>query len=122
MTLQEMLDSLDAVIQTVSASLHASDASALEQSSTRLRDAVVAFSQLVKRFSPEDWTPALRERAQHLGAEMALLRDQLARLTVLAQRRAQTLVPASGDDATYEGSLLGKTASSGRARIYHAAG
>ncbi|RGE43248.1 hypothetical protein DZC30_15625 [Comamonas testosteroni] len=121
MTLQEMLDSLDAVIQTVSASLHASDASALEQSSTRLRDAMIAFSQLVKRFSPEDWTPALRERAQKLGADMALLRDQLTRLTVLAQRRAQTLVPASGEDATYEGRLLGKTASSGRARIYHAA-
>lgn len=122
MTLQEMLDSLNAVIQTVSASLHASDASVLEQSSTRLRDAMVAFSQLAKRFSPEDWTPALRERAQQLGSEMSLLRDQLARLNVLAQRRAQALVPASRDDSTYEGSLLGKTASSGRARIYHAAG
>lgn len=54
MTLQEMLDSLDAVVQTVSTSLQSSDASALEQSSTRLRDAMVAVSQLVKRFAPED--------------------------------------------------------------------
>ncbi|MBO1925923.1 hypothetical protein J4711_14945 [Staphylococcus epidermidis] len=65
MTLQEMLDSLDAVIQTVSASLQ-TRISALEQSSTRLRDAMVAVAQLVKRFAPEDWTPELRERAQKL--------------------------------------------------------
>lgn len=119
MTLQEMLDSLDAVVQTVSASLQSSDASTLEQSSTRLRDAMVAFSQLVKRFSNADWTPALRERAQHLDRDISLLRDQLARLTVLNQRRAQALVPTA-DDSTYESSLRGAS-QSGRARIYHAA-
>lgn len=89
MTLQEMLDSLDAVIQTVSASLQSPDASALEQSSNRLRDAMVAFSQLVKRFSADDWTPALRERAQNLDSEISLVRDQLARLSVLNQRRTK---------------------------------
>ena len=119
MTLQEMLDSLDAVIQTVSASLQTSDASALEQSSTRLRDAMVAVAQLVKRFAPEDWTPELRERAQKLNADIALMRDQLARLSVLTQRRTQALVPAA-QDSTYESSLRGAS-QTGRARIYHAA-
>ena len=118
MTLQEMLDSLDAVVQTVSASLQSSDASALEQSSNRLRDAMVAVSQLVKRFVPEDWTPAMLDRAQHLNAEITLMRDQLARLTVLNQRRAQALVPTA-DDSTYVSSLRGAS-QSGRARIYHA--
>ena len=119
MTLQEMLDSLDAVIQTVSASLQSPDASALEQSSTRLRDAMVAFSQLVKRFSADDWTPALRERAQNLDREISLVRDQLVRLSVLNQRRTKALVPAA-EDSTYESSLRGAS-QTGRARIYHAA-
>jgi hypothetical protein len=115
MTLQEMLDSLDAVIQTVSASLQSPDASALEQSSTRLRDAMVAFSQLVKRFSADDWTPALRERAQNLDREISLVRDQLARLSVLNQRRTKALVPAA-EDSTYESSLRGAS-QTGRARL-----
>ena len=119
MTLQEMLDSLAAVIQTVSASLQSPDASALEQSSTRLRDAMVAFSQLVKRFSADDWTPALRGRAQNLDREISLVRDQLARLSVLNQRRTKALVPAA-EDSTYESSLRGAS-QTGRARIYHAA-
>lgn len=119
MTLQEMLDSLDAVVQTVSASLQSSDASTLEQSSTRLRDAMVAVSQLVKRFAPEDWTPALLDRAQHLNAQITLMRDQLARMSVLNQRRTQALVPAA-HDSTYESSLRGAS-QTGRARIYHAA-
>ena len=119
MTLQEMLDSLDAVIQTVSASLQSSDAATLEQSSTRLRDAMVAVSQLVKRFAPEDWTPALLNRAQHLNAQITLMRDQLARMSALNQRRTQTLVPAA-HDSTYESSLRGAS-QTGRARIYHAA-
>ena len=42
MTLSEMLDSLDAVVRMVSASLQSKDAVALEQSSTRLRDAMAA--------------------------------------------------------------------------------
>ena len=50
MTLSEMLDSLDAVVRMVSASLQSKDAVALEQSSTRLRDAMVAFSELARRF------------------------------------------------------------------------
>ena len=119
MTLQEMLNSLDAVIQTVSASLQSSDAATLEQSSTRLRDAMVAVSQLVKRFAPEDWTPALLNRAQHLNAQITLMRDQLARMSVLNQRRTQALVPAA-HDSTYESSLRGAS-QTGRARIYHAA-
>ena len=119
MTLQEMLDSLDAVIQTVSASLQSSDAATLEQSSTRLRDAMVAVSQLVKRFAAEDWTPALLDRAQHLNAQITLMRDQLARMSVLNQRRTQALVPAA-HDSTYESSLRGAS-QTGRARIYHAA-
>lgn len=123
MTLQEMLDSLDAVVQTVSACLRTADAVTLEKSSTRLREAMVAFSQLVRRFGAKDWTPELRARAARLGEALALQRDQLARLSVLAQRRAQALVPVPADDATYERSLSSRPrAGPGRARIYHAAG
>ncbi|MBO1925942.1 hypothetical protein J4711_15045 [Staphylococcus epidermidis] len=67
---------------------------------------MVAVAQLVKRFAPEDWTPELRERAQKLNADIALMRDQLARLSVLNQRRTQALVPAA-QDSTYESSLRG---------------
>ena len=119
MTLQEMLDSLDAVIQTVSASLQTSDASALEQSSARLKEVMVAFSQLVKRFTADDWTPQLRERAQQLQQDISLVRDQMARMAVLNQRRTKALVPAA-EDSTYESSLRGASQTS-RARIYHAA-
>ena len=47
MTLSEMLDSLDAVVRMVSASLQSKDAVALEQSSTRLRDAMAAHPEYV---------------------------------------------------------------------------
>lgn len=120
MTLNEMLDSLDAIVRMVSASLESRDADSLEQSSGRLRDAMVAFSELVRRFGPSDWTPELRERAQALGERMTLQRDQLARMTVVAQRQAAALVPQASGDATYGQGLYGQPhAGPARARIYH---
>ncbi|MDR0226266.1 MAG: hypothetical protein LBI66_07585 [Burkholderiaceae bacterium] len=121
MTLKEMLDSLDAVVRMVSASLDSRNAEGLEQSSGRLRDAMVAFSELVRRFGPADWTPELRERARSLGQQLALQRDQLARMSVVAQRQAEALVPQVGSDATYGRNLYGQPhAGPGKARIYHA--
>ena len=92
-------------------------------SSTWRAPFIEAFeAEEVEYFNPqvEDWTPELRERAQRLNLDISLMRDQLARLSVLAQRRAQALVPVAADDTTYENSLLGKSGP-GRARIYHAA-
>ena len=54
-----------------------------------------------------------------LRCEISLVRDQLARLSVLNQRRTKALVPAA-EDSTYESSLRGAS-QTGRARIYHAA-
>lgn len=122
MTLKEMLDSLDAVVRMVSASLSSRNADALEKSSGRLRDAMMAFSELARRFGADDWTDELRQRARTLGEQMSLQRDQLARMSVVAQHQAQALVPqvASGD-ATYGRNLYGQPhGGSGRARIYHA--
>lgn len=123
MTLKEMLDSLDAVVQMVSASMQSRNADALEKSSGRLRDAMVAFSELVRRFGPADWTDELRERAHALGEQMSLQRDQLARMLVVAQRQAEALVPQAAADATYGRDLYGQPhGGPGRARIYHAKG
>ncbi len=123
MTLNEMLDSLDAVVQMVSASMQSRNADALEQSSTRLRDAMMAFSELARRFHPADWTDELRQRAQALGEQMSLQRDQLARMLVVAQHQTQALVPQAGAEATYGSRLYGKPHSGpGRSRIYHAEG
>ena len=122
MTLSEMLDSLDAVVRMVSASLQSRDALGLEQSSTRLRDAMAAFSELARRFGPADWTPQLRRRAQELGGQMAMQRDQLARMAVVAQSQAAALVPQAGEEATYGRKLYGQPHSGpGKARIYHSA-
>ena len=122
MTLSEMLDSLDAVVRMVSASLQSKDAVALEQSSTRLRDAMVAFSELARRFSAADWTQELRERAQALGEQMAMQRDQLARMAVVAQHQAAALIPQASDQATNGRDLYGNPhAGPGKARIYHSA-
>ncbi|MCO5339430.1 MULTISPECIES: hypothetical protein [Delftia] len=122
MTLSEMLDSLDAVVRMVSASLQSKDAVALEQSSTRLRDAMAAFSELARRFSSADWTQELRERAQALGEQMAMQRDQLARMAVVAQHQAAALIPQASDQATYGRDLYGNPhAGPGKARIYHSA-
>ncbi|MFG0595646.1 hypothetical protein ACF8OH_13640 [Delftia sp. WSY_9] len=122
MTLSEMLDSLDAVVRMVSASLQSKDAVALEQASTRLRDAMAAFSELARRFSAADWTQELRERAQALGEQMAMQRDQLARMAVVAQHQAAALIPQASDQATYGRDLYGHPhAGPGKARIYHSA-
>jgi len=117
-----MLDSLDAVVRMVSASLQSQDAAGLEQSSTRLRDAMAAFSELARRFSATDWTQELRERAQALGEQMAMQRDQLARMAVVAQSQAAALIPQTSDQATYGRDLYGHPhAGPGKARIYHSA-
>ena len=88
-----------------------------------MRDAMVAFSELVRRFSPADWTAELRERAQALGEQMSLQRDQLARMLVVAQRQTEALVPQAAAAATYGSDLYGKPhGGPGRARIYHAKG
>lgn len=123
MTLKEMLDSLDAVVQMVSASMQSRNADALEKSSGRLRDAMVAFSELVRRFEAADWTAELRERALALGEQMSLQRDQLARMLVVAQRQTEALVPQVAAGATYGLDVYGKPhGGPGRARIYHAKG
>lgn len=124
MTLDETLKALDAVVQAVSRAVQTDDALALEQSSQHLRDAMLAFAGLAERFAPGDWNAPARAHAGELGRQMAVLREQVARLSALAQRKAAVLIPAPAPDATYERGLnpAGKGQRPTSARIYHAAG
>jgi hypothetical protein len=123
MTLEETLDALDAVVQSTSRALQAADAPALEQSSGRLRDAMVAFASIAQRFTASDWSPQSKERAQKIGEQMTLLRSQLARLNVVTQRQVAALVPQPPQADTYGRGGV-PTASNGQsvARMYHITG
>src|SRR5256885_8143602 len=63
---------------------------------------MAAFSELARRFSAADWTQELRERAQALGEQMAMQRDQLARMAVVAQSQAAALIPQTSDQRSEE--------------------
>jgi hypothetical protein len=110
MNLEQVLHSAEATVAEVSDALLAADPLGLERCSVQLRDAAVLLAQAVERQGV--LTPEQAPRVRALTALLSQLREQLARVVALADRRAATVLPPT-NAATY-----GK--GSGPApRIYH---
>ena len=93
MSLEESLSAVEQLIEKVSAALLAADPQDLEQSSTALRDAAArltyALEQSAQRGQP---LPApLKKRVEDIGAQLANLREGLARLSANADRQVAGL-------------------------------
>lgn len=124
MKLDEMLNALEAQLNEVAQALGSLDAKDLEQASGYLREAMLAFSELARRFPASEWTPFQRRRSQVFGLQLSQLREQLARLSVQTQRQTEVLVPqVKNREATYGRGVYGQPHSGQvRAQIYQGAG
>ncbi|WP_027015775.1 hypothetical protein [Comamonas composti] len=124
MKLDEMLDALEKQLGVVAQALGSLDVTDLEQASGQMREAMLAFSELARRFPALEWTPFQRRRSQVFGLQLTQLREQLTRLTVQTQRQAEVLVPqVKSREATYGQGVYGQPhTGQGRAHIYQGAG
>lgn len=115
MTLEQILAGAEEKAQAAADALLATDAVALERCSTLLRASALELAQAVEQAGAQALPAALAARVRALGEQLSLVREQLARVAALADRRAASVLPPA-DASTYGGS-------SGTApRIYRAAG
>lgn len=111
MSLESSLQAVEKELQSISAAMLAADPLVLQQSAQRLRGALADFAQAAQG---QPWPPALHPRLQAVSNQLALQREQLARLGALVDRQVASLLPpADAADATY-----GKKTGYSAARIY----
>jgi len=113
MSLDDTLSLIEAQLQDMQAALLSSDPHTLEQTATQLREAVVTLAQAVSPGVPDDVT----ERVLATATQLNLVRNQLARVLALTERRAASLLPPVQGVATY-----GPSSGAQGARIYRAPG
>lgn len=114
MSLESSLQAVEKELQSISAAMLAADPLVLQQSAQRLRGALADFAQATQSLQGQPWPQALHPRLQAVSNQLALQREQLARLGALADRQVASLLPpADTADATY-----GKKTGYSAARIY----
>lgn len=126
MSLEEALTVVEQHIEKVSAALLALDAPALEAASTALRDAAARFTWVLEQsqgLPAANLPPQFQQRLAVIGQQLAVQRDNLARVAVLTERQVAALVPQAGaESSTYGNPQSGMGKSAGVARIYRSAG
>lgn len=120
MLLEDALSTVEHQLQDVRAALLAADALSLERCATLLRQAAMTFSQSIEPARPgraAPLAPAQAQRVQAVSTELSMLREQLARLLVIAERQAATFLPPK-DASTYGNGAAPTGGAGSRARIY----
>ncbi len=116
MDLETALSHVEKHVEAVSAALLATDAPALERCGADLRNAAADLAQVLGVTDPASLPPTLAQRLQAVSANVAMQRDNLARVAALTDRQVATVLPPT-DSSTY-----GARPGNGAARIYKAAG
>ncbi|WP_210543904.1 hypothetical protein [Rhodoferax sp. PAMC 29310] len=94
--IENLLCSIERLIQEVSDALVLGDPQALALASAALRQGAVNFSQIVPRLgSAALKTPSLQLRLKRIVGSLAIRRESLIRQTMVVERSLHTLVPAS---------------------------
>ncbi len=106
MSLEEALTAVEQHIEQVSGALLSLDAPALETASTALRDAAARFTWVLeqsKGISAAQLPPQFEQRLAAIGQQLAVQRDNLARVSVITDRQVAVVVPQAGSaqSATY---------------------
>jgi hypothetical protein len=127
MSLEEALTSVEQQIEQVSAALLALDAPSLETASTALRDAAARFTWVLEqsqRQQAREIPPQFQQRLVAIGQQLAIQRDNLARVAALTDRQVAVVVPQAGaaQSATYGNPQAAGTKAGGVARIYRSLG
>ena len=115
MSLDDTLTSIEAQLQDMQAALLASNPQAFEDTAVQLRGAAMALAQALAPVAGA-LEPAATQRVQAIGRQLALVRDQLARVMALTERQAASLLPP------VEGVTYGPSSGAAGARIYRAPG
>lgn len=118
MLLLQALETVEKQLEDASAALQSVDAVLLEQRSHLLRQAVAHFAQAMEGRQgslPADLIPRIRQ----VSAQLALQRDQLARVAAVVDKQLAGVLPPSDNTSTY-GNLVRSGATG--ARIYRSAG
>ena len=90
MSLEEALTAVEQHIEQVSGALLSLDAPALEAASTALRDAAARFTWVLeqsKGISAAQLPPQFEQRLAAIGQQLAVQRDNLARVSVITDRQ-----------------------------------
>ncbi|MCZ2407468.1 MAG: hypothetical protein BGO74_15630 [Burkholderiales bacterium 68-12] len=114
MELEHSLHQVEQELAHISAAMLAADPLVLERSAAQLRAALGAFAVAAQSLQGQPWPAALQPRLQAVSQQLALQREQLARLGALVERQVASLLPpAEHAPATY-----GKSPGATAARIY----
>ena len=118
MLLLQALETVEKQLEEASAALQAADAASLEQRSHLLRQAVTHFAQALEDHQGP-WPAELIPRIRQVSAQLALQRDQLARVAAVVDKQLAGVRPPSDNTSTYGNP--GRNGATG-ARIYRSAG
>lgn len=119
MSLDQALGAIEKQLEEVSAAMLAVDPLALEKCSAQLRQAVADFSRVVESVRGQPFPEALAPRIQRVSEQLAMQRENLARVMALVDRQAASVLPPT-DASTY--GKAGAGPGGAAARIYRSAG
>ncbi|MFT4241267.1 MAG: hypothetical protein QM569_03185 [Acidovorax sp.] len=118
MPIDHALNTLDQELDRVVAVLASGDAPLLEQASAQLRDAVMQCSVALQSHA-RPLSVAVRRRFDAQRARLVVLRDQMARVSAVAEAQLAAIVPAAAATTYGPGA---RPSGGAAARIYRAAG
>lgn len=122
MQLNETLASVEEQLAAVSSAIQAMDAAMLEKASLQLKQVAV---QLVQAMDAERGRPlplGVSGRIQQVSEQLAMQRDNLARVAAVVDRQVASVLPPADKASTYGNSVGTGNGPSGGARIYRSAG
>lgn len=122
MQLDLALEAVEKQLKEVSSAMLAGDPLALEKCSAQLRQAVADFSHVMEGAGRGQALPAqMAPRIQRISEQLAMQRDNLARVTALVDRQVASVLPPADNASTYGKGGIGPGAGAA-ARIYRSAG
>ncbi len=122
MQLSQSLDTVEEQLAAVSAAMVAMDPVMLEQSSVQLKQAAIQLAQVMESVRDKTVSSEMAARIQRVGEQLAVQRDNLARVAALVDRQAVGVLPPANNASTY-GKVAGSVNGPGSgARIYRSAG
>lgn len=93
MPLNQMLDGVEEQLAAVSAAMVAMDPATLEQSSMQLRQVAVQLAQALEGVQGKALPADALRRIRKISDLLAVQRDNLARLSAVADRQAASVLP-----------------------------
>jgi len=122
MLLRQTLEAVEEQLAAVSAALVAMNPAMLEKSSMQLRQAAVQLSQALESGQGKSLSSEMSVRIQQVSEQLAMQRDNLARVGALVDRQVASVLPPSDSASTYGKAVGAGNGPSGGARIYRSAG